>query len=118
MSEMNNDPFEEKVRQALDKSAETLDQETLSSLNQIRQQALNTSTSANTRPRFQWALWGPVGGLVTAVIVAAMWVGDPAVTPQSPIDDLELLASEDDLELMEEIEFVAWLLEQENKHAG
>ncbi|MCG8673161.1 MAG: hypothetical protein MI867_27475 [Pseudomonadales bacterium] len=121
MVDEKKDPFEEKdfeakLKQSLDNSVDELSQQTLANLNEIRQQALN-GKQANAS-KFQWALWGPAGGLVAAAVVAAVWVGNPAVQPSNSIDDLELLTSEEDLELMEDIEFVAWLMEQEIDHAG
>ena len=122
MVDKSKDPFEEKdfeakLKQSLDHSVDDLSQQTLASLNEIRQQTLNGKAAASAN-RFQWTLWGPAGGLVAAAVVAAVWVGNPAVQPNSNIDDLELLTSEQDLELMEDIEFIAWLMEQEIDHAG
>ena len=102
------DPFLEKAKQNLDQSIESLDLQTQMALDRVRREALQQSS--RKKLKWQWTVGAPAGGLVTAGLVAALWLGNPAVTPQKSINnmqDLELLSSEEDLELMEDIEFVA-----------
>lgn len=119
MSSDEQDPFLQKTKQALDDSAEQLDSRTVEQLNAVRrnalQQAEQTPIPVN---KSRWFVWGPVGGLVTAAGVAALLVANPAVSPQQHMNDMELLTSEEDMALMEDIEFVAWLMEQEQGNAG
>lgn len=111
MNDNHQDPFLEKAKQALDESADHLPPETQDKLNQIRREALNEA-DAKSRSAY-WAWWAPGGGLAAAMLVAAVWLMNPDAPPPQPIDDMELLTSEEDMELMEDIEFVAWMMEQE-----
>lgn len=128
MNDKHQDPFLDKAKQALDQSADNLPQETLAQLNQIRREALNeTLNESSAKPRSTaWIWWAPGGGLMAAMLVAAVVLTTPATDPGATPDpvlqaaaddmpgDMELLTSEEDLVLMEDIEFVAWLMEQEN----
>lgn len=116
MKNEEQDPFLEKARQALDNSVEDLDPDTQDKLNQIRRNAL-TEPGTKARP-VPPGWWGPVGGIATAAVVATVWLTNPAPAPQPLMSDMELLTSEEDLEMMEDIEFVAWLMEQEDENAG
>lgn len=116
MKDTDKDPFLEKARQSLDDSVEGLDSNTLDKLNQIRREALNdTHTKSQS---VSWGSWAPVGGIATAALLAAFWFANPPPTPQPLMDDMELLTAEEDLEMMEDIEFVAWLMEQVEENAG
>ena len=70
MSEDSKDPFEDKLKQSLDKSLDDLSPNVLANLNEIRHRALNQDGKAQSK--FQWTVWGPVGGFATAAIVAAL----------------------------------------------
>jgi len=98
----------DRSRQALDHALEDLDAATISRLNRIRHTAL-----AETRAR-RWHWWIPASGLATAcaVLVAVNLSPRAPGTPtqvESPLGDLELLASSENLEMLEELEFYAWL---------
>ena len=100
--------FLDRSRQALDRSLEDMDAATLSRLNRIRHAAL-AETKA---PGWHW--WVPASGLATAcaVLVAVnLSLREPSTPTQveSPLGDLELLASNENLEMLEELEFYAWL---------
>ena len=116
MTSEKTDEFEKHLKQLLDQSIDGLDQQTLANLNQTRHYALNKPLQKKTR-RF-WKQWSPIGYIATAAIVAAFWLGNPSVVPTDAMDDFELLTTEEDLALMEEIEFIAWLMEQEHDSAG
>ncbi|PIE41181.1 MAG: hypothetical protein CSA49_04550 [Gammaproteobacteria bacterium] len=115
------DPFEEKVKQALDQSVDEFDQQTLADLNRIRQSALN-GRHLKMQPT-SWRLWAPAGGVAAATLVVALWATQfpmiqPSEMPAPDISDVELIGSENDLELMQDLEFVAWLMAQEESNAG
>jgi hypothetical protein len=98
----------DRSRQALDQSLEDLDAATISRLNRIRHTAL-----AETRAR-RWQWWIPAGGLATAcafLVAVNLSPRAPSRPTQveSPLGDLELLASKENLEMLEELEFYAWL---------
>lgn len=119
MKDKHPDSFSHNARQALDQSVEDLSPETLDQLNRIRRDAVNETPGRSGAAAWGW--WAS-GSLAAAMLVAAVVLVTPEVTSDSAPelaqdglpDDMELLAAEDDLELMEEIEFVAWLMEQEN----
>ena len=98
----------DRSRQALDQSLEDLDAATISLLNQIRHTA-QAETSAR-----RWHWWLPVSSLATACAILVAINLSPR-TPTKPtqvessLGDLELLASSENLEMLEELEFYAWL---------
>ena len=114
--------FEQAARRHLRDGAGGLDAATLSRLNQARQRALAEFDRGRQRPA--WSVgWQPALGVVAvAALAIALWVGrDPALTPApadtpavatgnaDPALDLELLLADDNLELIEELEFYDWL---------
>ena len=98
----------DRCRQALDRSLEDIDAASLSRLNRIRQTALAEARIS------RWHWWIPASGLATAcavlLIVNLSWREPSGPTAiESPLGDLELLASNENLEMLEELEFYAWL---------
>lgn len=107
--------FVEKIVSELDKSAEVLDPGTLSRLRRVRMQALE-----GRRDRV-WTGWRllfrlPAAGLASAVVVLLAFVVYFALpmggTRQSPVEDIEILANTDNLELYEDLDFYKWLTEE------
>ncbi len=104
MSIDREDTFTEKVKQELDRHADAVDELTAARLQAIRKTALARAT----RPGFNWL---PATGLaaVAAVLVAVLvWNHVPTDINGLP-GDAELLSQIEDLELLEELEFYAWL---------
>lgn len=97
------------IRRELDASCRSLDGQTLSRLNAIRHAALEPR-GRKTRP-----LLLPFGGLVTAcVLVLAVTLLNPGRVPdgvegEAPLQDIDLLVSDEDLDLYEDYEFYQWL---------
>jgi hypothetical protein len=110
----DDDPLIGRIRSALDEGAANLDGATRSRLAQARARALEPRHS-------HWRLWLPAGGAVFASVLAAvLWLGQPAPLPGNGFNgvaDLELLTSNDGLELYQELDFYRWL-EEEDVHAG
>lgn len=108
MTKRDDKLLNQTIIQQLDQAADSLDGATHSRLNQARQKALAQATP-RTRPIWAW------GGLATAaasaLLVVTLWQGspEPGLLPQPLGEDLEILASEDELELLEELEFYQWL---------
>ena len=104
MSADREDAFTKKVKQELDRHADAVDELTVARLQAIRKTALARAT----RPGFNWL---PATGLavaasvLVAVLVLNLAPGDINGLP----GDTELLSQMDDLELLEELEFYAWL---------
>lgn len=104
----------ERIRRLLDDSLADFDASTLSRLNQARQKAL----AELPKPR-RWHWWQPALGLALASALMVMLLPqrmvEPSVTPAAAKLselDMALLDNADELELLEDLEFYAWL-EQE-----
>lgn len=113
------------IQKSLDDSVEHLDAHTQSRLNQARQQALQSADKTGFT-----SLWNPASGTAFAGLlnpasatvfasvffaVVASWLvfnaNDPAL---QNIDQAELILTDADIELVEDMEFIAWLIEQDN----
>lgn len=116
MKENEQEPFLAQAKKALDTCEAQTPPAVKQQLDEIRRQALQQPKMArNVQP---W-VWWPMGGVAAAVLVVMFWFADPQATqPDVMVDDLELLSAEEDLALMEEIEFMVWLLEQADGRAG
>jgi len=111
----HDDEFLQQSRKQLDDSIEHLDMETLSRLNQARQAALN---SAQKQQRFHDWLPASITAALSVLLVGGwLFSSSPDVKPiaQTPqLDDLELLSSTADLDLLQDLEFINWLVEEQN----
>jgi len=110
MSESRNS-FEKQAKALFDESVDQLDAATLSKLNRGRHAAL---AELHGR-RAQWQRWAPAGGVAAAVVVAVMLALQPTdvdmVVPA--VDDMDILLGEESIEMLEDLEFYAWLDMQE-----
>jgi len=100
------------IEHLLDASADALDAATLSKLHQARQRALAPRT------KFGAAWWVPAGAATAASAVAVMtfWLG--VVAPQARVntlEDLEMLAANENTELYEQLDFYDWLESQQQR---
>ena len=113
-----NEDFEKRSAELLRESAQNLSGHVRSRLTQARHAALEEAR--RSRSAWQWRVWAPAGGFAIAVVLAVvLWRGGgpaqefpvPAAvaTEHSAIDDLELLAANESFELLEDLEFYAWL---------
>ncbi len=103
------------VREHLDQNVRDLDAATASRLNRARQTALDAGLRRNR------AWWLPFAlATATAMLLAVtVTLRSPDSTVQAPTlaapavaDDFELLAGGEDLEMIEDLEFYAWLEQQ------
>jgi len=105
--------FAKRAADLFDDSVKGLDAQTRSRLNQGRQQALEAASSRS----FAWQVWMPAGAAAAlAMVTIVMWNGveqpdafdDPTVA-----SDFEILMDQeldqDDLEMLEDLEFYAWM---------
>lgn len=114
-------PFEQKARSLFDDSVEGLDAKTLSKLNQGRQRAL-AELGRSGMPG-QWLQWVPATGVVAAALVTVIIVRgpgsvEPPVAPVGTAADFEILLGEDSLEMLEELEFYAWMEDADLEPGG
>lgn len=106
----DDDRFEAQAKELFDDSVERLDAATLSQLNQRRQAALAEASSADSS--VQWGRWLPAAGVTAAAVVAVvMMQGTPTDVdlPSDEATDFELLLSDDNIDMIEELEFYDWL---------
>ncbi len=112
MNEHEDDKrFESKAKRLFDESVQTIDGQTQSRLNRGRQKAL----AELGRPPVISArgVWAPATGVAAAAVVAVvLWSGNRPPTdiaPPTNATDLEILLNEDNLEMLEELEFYSWI---------
>jgi hypothetical protein len=101
------------VVESLDDSIEHLDAHTLSRLNRARHKALAQAE----RPGLfnsQWIKAGTLTVLLVTVINGWLFFSAPEVQQQMNTDDFELIIASEDFELMQDLDFVAWMIEQEH----
>jgi len=118
-----DEAFAERVGHRLRSSVDELDAATLSRLNRARQVALDAIDHrvVGTHRRNRWL---PVGAAAAvAAISIAWWQGqapEPLIGPITADEatDIELLLDDGDLEMYAELEFFAWLPEDELENIG
>ena len=104
--------LEPRAKELFDESVERLDGRTRSRLTQARHAALDSLRAGS--PRWQ-GFRLPAAGLAAVVLAAVMvvtWTGLKQ-TPSSggglPLDDFDIVADSDNLEMLQDVEFYAWL---------
>lgn len=118
MTEQDNRDLERRAKRAFDESLGALDAPTRSRLTQARHRALQELKSPARPAATRWPIVASTAAVAGTVAVAAFLVlGRPPQTldtaPPAALGDIELLTSEQELEMLrEEIEFYAWLEEQ------
>ena len=104
--------FVERLRQRL-AEGDALDGQTRSRLNQARQKALAEMHRPGRAFMTAPGGWLTAGGAVAAGVVVALMLRSgglgPAAPGYLPADDREILLSEGELELYEDLEFYAWV---------
>lgn len=110
MSDDPKTPLEQRSKVLFDESVEALPAHIRSRLTQARHRAVEQAPGSISR-----RIWLPAAGL-TAAAVAAVVVIAPRVTNERSIpesfaaaDDMAMLLNDDDLELIENMEFYAWM---------
>jgi len=122
----------EQASEKLRASVDQLDAATLSRLNQARQRALEELPGRHRYMPLRWLV--PTASLAGAALVAVLLLqpSSPIVVDPTAIGsiaiaedilndqsvDFELLMGEDDLEMIEELEFFAWLTTEELEAPG
>jgi len=114
---MSEKDFLNKLKKQLDEQSEQLDATTLSKLNRSRQAALAQASPQTSRMKQNWL---PASGLAAAVLLTSVFLfrSEEIVTNSNQsMDDIEIIAASDNLDLYEQLDFYLWLLE-ENNSAG
>ncbi|HST28005.1 MAG TPA: DUF3619 family protein [Rudaea sp.] len=123
-------PWADRARSLLDESAQALDAATLSRLNRARQAAL---AQRAPRRRAAWVfLPAGLAGACALLLAVGVWHGRRAPTAMpaqaevaasangSAVNagDLDMIASADDMEMMQDLDFYAWLDAQDQDNNG
>ena len=111
---MNDDrdeaAFERRAREVLGQSVESLDARTRSKLTQARYAAL-ARVDAPRRHRWQWLV--PIGSLATAAAVAVVVIVSrnpvPRHEPSGSLEDLEIVAQDENVDMLRDVDFYAWV---------
>lgn len=102
--------LEQRAQALFEESVERLDARTRSKLTQARHAALDEIKKGS--PQWRW-LRAPAGGLAAitvAAIVIGAWQGHRTSSePAVPLDDFDIVADGDNLEMLRDVEFYAWL---------
>ena len=105
--ELEPPDFQKRAQALFEDSVERLDAGTRSKLTQARNRALDEVKQGATR---RW-IWAPAGGFAVAAVIAVgvvLWPGR-GPQPEAAVEDLEIAAESD---LLQDVEFYAWLDEQ------
>lgn len=104
--------FEARLREKL-RSAPALDASTRSRLNQARQAAVDNLREPGGSVLLRPGSWLTAGGAVAAAVTVALVLRQGGLSPDvplyAPVEDIEIILSEGDLELYEDLEFYAWV---------
>lgn len=102
---MNEQEWLDKVRQELEKGIDELDAGTRSKLTYARQSALQRRNERNVN------VWIPAAALASVCLIIAVLINVPEQeTRDSEIfNDIDLMTTSDNLELLEDLEFYEWL---------
>ena len=106
--------LEERTKALFQESVANLDGPTRSKLTQARYRAL-AELQAPSRAAWRWS-WAPAGAIAAVALATWMlWSGQPPVEETFDVaaaTDLEILLSEEELDMLQELEFYAWLEDQ------
>jgi hypothetical protein len=106
-------PLEDRAKALFSESVGNLDGRTRSELTQARHAALAEMEGAKRKGA--WRFWGPMSGVVAAALVIAVVFGPiwttmrPSPESAMPFEDFDIVADAENLELLENLEFYAWL---------
>lgn len=99
--------FVKNAKTALNQQLDSLDRQTLSQIRQATEAALR----AQDKPTWLSIKWvtGAGAGLALAAVITLMIVPQLTSGKLSPLDDLDLLSAEADMDLYTQLDFYQWL---------
>jgi hypothetical protein len=104
------------LRRHLDAAVHDLDGATVTRLRAARREALRGADRAR-RPAWLWPLASALSTGIVVAVAAALWLSAGparAPLPGAGIEDLEVIASFDQVDLYTDTDFYRWLAEQNN----
>lgn len=107
---MNEEHINKATKVVLDQQVDALDSNTLHKLRQAREAALQQHHKSPWQKMLsiEWITTGGAG-LAIAGILTFMLLPQLNTNTLSPLDDLEFLTAEVDMELVDDLEFYQWL---------
>lgn len=108
--------LELRAREAFDEHVASLDAHTRSRLNQARQAALDAARSKKRVAMPRWLM--PAGSVAAMAMIATvtlqylhsgMPVGANKPVVTSAMEDMDIIASKDDLDLLQNVDFYEWM---------
>lgn len=111
---LNEEEIVKEVKELLDASTERLSPEMEVRLRKVRHEALlQLETGRRWNPFGRWVAAGSFAA-VAAVIGLSLWLTAPELSvPLAAVDDTEIVASQEPLEVYEDLEFYRWLAHKE-----
>jgi len=114
---VNDEKLVSHVRDALDDSVNRIDAETSQKIVAARKSALALNESKWTLKRFSmpkiFAVAATAFSIFIAVIIVNSQLNHPQLDSSGETEAIELAATQDSIELYEEIEFYTWLAEED-----
>ncbi len=112
--------LEHRARALFEDSVERLDARTRSKLTQARNRALDEVKKGAAQRRW---IWAPAGGFALAAIVAVVMgsggLRSGADTDALALEDIDIVADSENLEMLEDVEFYTWLEDAApDRHSG
>lgn len=109
MTYKEDDKFSEQSRLLLDQHSEGLDAATLSRLHQARNKAIEGKSS-------NWISWGFGGAIAASVFLGVLVLYRPIVPLPGIYEDPLQQAVAEEIDLLNDLEFVAWLIIEEGEN--
>ena len=103
------------VSNTLEQSIEHLDAATLSRLNRARHNAL--AVEQRRGAGLPWLTAGALAAIAVAVLASLMLTSPDTLTSDMPIasiEDAEFIVASEDIEMLEDLDFVSWMVAQDN----
>ena len=114
MKQNDKDPFAIRVKEVLDDELESLDADTQRQLAQARMKAIaRLGATESTQQRPAWISWVPASAMAAGLLAVGIYQNQvqrplPAIF-QDPVQQ----SAAENMELLENLEFAAWLVLQE-----
>jgi len=104
------------VRDHLERSTEALDASTSARLREARLKALAAAEGRGWIFRVpRWLTAGGVATVTAAAIAGVIWFADVRTAADvATLDDMEIVAAKEQMQLYEDLEFYRWLAAREN----
>lgn len=108
----NEQEFVSQIREALDTSVNRLDADTRHKIAERRQHAL-VKHKKNSSIIFRWSK--PAFAIAASVLIALaiVKIQSPNTLEQENVEALELIVSQDTLDMYEELDFYVWLADED-----